>query len=496
MQILGKIQWQGEEKKILLKEEENFFKYYSLELIGTYFPNIKETKIIFKEDIDLSKESKIKIIKLVNQKINPKIIHKKEILQIIGKVEKEILIHKETQMLKYYMLNLIGVYSPKIPGETIIFKQDTLENNALTDIKDNIQRNKIAKVEKEKIREFLENNVYYQQARRKKIEKKQPKEVKKGKKEQEIEKVQQKSQKPQNKLGDINIKQEIDMDTRVTDMSNLEQVLQKEQKIPKLQYEDEALKMGIVESDELKNLKDEKGEKQQSHTSRYEAVMVTKQGKVHTLDLENDTQEGNNPLEKNYQVKQNDTVKKGDVQTRLKLGEGTIGIEKGQYGEVEVYHSQRKTIGGKGIEGNKSLDRQLETSHAKNALEGTNIETLKLAQEHQDGYRSVEEGYREVEKHKQKHPDCEPKQAKDLDGDENTNSHVHETEEFVELSSGEKVTYQELASRWGFYKDGKPDSTYVKEKFSEKQQGDKKAEEVIAQLDEEYEDPRTSRHTR
>ena len=286
------------------------------------------------------------------------------------------------------------------------------------------------------------------------------------------------------------------MDTRVTDMKNLEQVLKKDKKIPELEQGDEALKVGIVESDDLKNLKNEKGKKEQGHSSRYEAVMITKKGKVKALDLENDTQEGTNPLEKNYQVKQRGNVKKGDVLTRLKVGEGTIGIEKSQYGEVEVYHSPRKTIGGKGIERNKSLDRQLETSNAKNTLKGTDIQSLKLAQEHNDGYRSVEQGYQEMEQHEKEHPECKEKSAKDLDGDMNTKSHSHDTEDFVELSSGEKITYNQLASRWGFYKDGKPDATYIKEKFAEKKQGEKTTEDVIEELDEEYEDPRAPEQTR
>lgn len=514
MQILGKVLIQGKERKLLLKEELEFFKYYSLELIGAYSPQIGEQKIVFKKDIGLSKEKKIEIIKLVNSKVTQKMLQQNAILQIIGQADidgktKEILIKKEGEILKYYCLNLIGVYTPKIPGQTIIFREDTIENKVSAEIKDNEQKNKISPLEKEQIQKFLEKikildvldrmqtqdrgvkerTQYNKNLKTNEMNKKQQQNNVKEKKEV-IQKQQKQTKKAENKLGDINIKQEVNMNTRVTDMSNLRQVLQKNRKIPKLENGDEPLKMGIVESDDLKKLKNDKGEKEQGHTSRYEAVMITKKGKIQALDLDNDTQEGTNPLEKNYQIKQNDTVKKGDVLTRLKVGEGTVGIEKGQYGEVEVYHSPRKTIGGKGVEGNKSLDRQLETSNAKNTLEGTDIETLKLAQEYNDGYRSVEEGYQEVEKHNEKHPDCEPRDAKDVDGDSNTQSHVHETEDFVELSSGERVTYNELASRWGFYKDGKPDATFVKEKFEEKEQENKKAEEVIEELDEEYEDPR------
>ncbi len=510
MEILGKVKIQGKEKQILLKQEDTFFKYYSLELIGAYTPQVGEQKIVFKKEVNLEKKVKIEIINLVNAKITKRVLEIKKFLKLVGAIEIEgkrieLLAKKEEEIIKYYLLNLIGVYTPKIPAETIIFKQDTLENAILSDIKDNAQRSTISLTEKEQIQQFLErvkiNDVLEriqtqgrgitQKAKYNKMLKANQKEQKKVEKQQEKGKSEKNiSSKKQNKRGDIPIKQEMDMDTRVTDMKNLGQVLQKNKKMPSLEQGDEPLKMGVVESDDLKKLQDEKGKKEQGHTSRYEAVMITKQGKVQSLDLENDSQEGNNPLEKNYQVKQNQSVKNGDVLTRLKVGEGTIGIEKGQYGEVEVYHSPRKTIGGKSIEGNKSLDRQLETSNAKNTLEGTDIETLKLAQEYNDGYRSVEEGYREIAKHEKAYPNCEEKEARDLDGDLQSKSHVHKKEQFIELSTGEKVSYNKLASRWGFYKDGKPDGNFVKEKFEKEKQKDKKPEEVIDELDEEFEDPR------
>lgn len=448
MQILGKVKIQGIEKEILLKEDGEFFKYYTLELIGSC----------------INKEIK-------NSHLDIKIIGE---FYIEG-IKREILLKKETKSLKYYYLNLIGVYTPKIPGETIIFRQDTLENIVLAEAKENIQKNNLTPLEKEQIKQFLEEIKIRDIL--KNISKKQNKE----------EKIVDNT----NKLSDINIKQEIDMDTRVTDMKNLQQILQKNKKMPKLEHGDTPLKMGIVESDDLKKLKNEKGQKEQGQSDRYETVIITKKGKIHALHLENDKQEGTNSTEKNYQVKQNKTVQKGDVDTRLKIGEGTIGIERGQYGEVEVYHSPRKTIGGKNIEGNKSLDRQLETSQSKNPLEGTDIENLKLAQEYNDGYRTVEEGYQEVEKHKEQNLKCEPKSVKELDGDTNTVSHVHEMDDFIELSSGKKVSYNKLATRWGFYKDGKPDGDFVKEKLNEKKQENKKTEEIIQELDEEYEDPRT-----
>lgn len=524
MRILGKINIQGKEKNIILKQEGELFKYYILELLGAYLPQMAEQEIIFKKETNLTIKDKTNIIKKLKAKniyqIIQKMIQQHEIIRELGQIEieekqKDMILKKEEQYFKYYYLELIGVYTPKMPGETIIFREDTIENAVSANIKETEQKNKISPLEKEQIEQFLERIKIWEIAEKIQMQergvkeksqynktikqntenkKEQQKSQNNKKQQKEQERQEKQPQKIKNKANDINIKQEVDMDTRVTDMHNLNQVLKKNEKMPELEHGDEALKMGIVESDNLKDLKNAKGEKEQGHSSRFEAVVITKKGNIQTLDLENDTQEGTNPTEKNYQVKQNEDVEKSDVLTRLKVGEGSIGIEKTQYGEVEVYHSPRKTIGGNGIEGNKSIDRQLETSDSKNTMEGTDIETLKLAQEHNDGYRSVEDGYQEIEKHDKQHPDCEQKTVKDLDGEKNTQSHIHPepTEEFVELSNGEKVSYSQLATRWGFYKEGKPDSEFVKEKFGEKKKDDKKPEDVIGELDEEFEDPRAT----
>lgn len=524
MRILGKINIQGKEKNIILKQEGELFKYYILELLGAYLPQMAEQEIIFKKETNLTIKDKTNIIKKLKAKniyqIIQKMIQQHEIIRELGQIEieekqKDMILKKEEQYFKYYYLELIGVYTPKMPGETIIFREDTIENAVSANIKETEQKNKISPLEKEQIEQFLERIKIWEIAEKIQMQergvkeksqynktikqntenkKEQQKSQNNKKQQKEQERQEKQPQKIKNKANDINIKQEVDMDTRVTDMHNLNQVLKKNEKMPELEHGDEALKMGIVESDNLKDLKNAKGEKEQGHSSRFEAVVITKKGNIQTLDLENDTQEGTNPTEKNYQVKQNEYVEKSDVLTRLKVGEGSIGIEKAQYGEVEVYHSPRKTIGGNGIEGNKSIDRQLETSDSKNTMEGTDIETLKLAQEHNDGYRSVEDGYQEIEKHDKQHPDCEQKTVKDLDGEKNTQSHIHPepTEEFVELSNGEKISYSQLATRWGFYKEGKPDSEFVKEKFGEKKKDDKKPEDVIGELDEEFEDPRAT----
>ena len=288
MQILGQVYWRGKQKEIAIKEEDAFFKYYILELIGVYAPKMESSSIIFKEDNNFSKETNLAILKLLNKNIILKMLKKKDNneCQIIGKATikgktRKIVAKKEGEVLKFYYLVLIGIYTFKVPREVIIFKENVRKEEEEEEFT-------ISDLEKEEIKMFL----------------------------RKINIISKFEKKIQNDVKDINIKQEVDMDTRVTDMSNLEQVLRKNGKMPKLEAGDAPLKMGIVESDDLKNLKNKEGEREQGHSSRYEAVMITKRGKVYALDLENDTQEGNNPTEKNYQVKQNRDVKSGDEENQ------------------------------------------------------------------------------------------------------------------------------------------------------------------------------------
>lgn len=420
---------------------------------------------------DKRQEDFLKSINIVNQE--------KTVIGTIyidGKKE-ELSTKKEENGYIYFLGDtVIGGYNPNIMRDNlIIFRENTLENQLSDQIKDQIvqviektKKRKEQEKERESINERTRNrNIYEQQMGYQKSigqEKKQEKagqleELQKRKDQQirkqnnEIEKqMTRKQEKVQNTVKDINIKQEVDMNTMATDMDTIGKRLEEAGKIKGKEKEG---RLAFVESDDLDNLRDESGERLQGHSSRYEAVSIDKNGNVRALDLENDTQEGTNPIENNYQVKQNKNqeVKKGDVLTRLQIkGQETIGIENGQYGEIEVYHSHNKTIGGKGVEGNKSLDRQLETTESKNSIEGTNQATQKLAQKYQDGYRSVEESYQEAKQHENaKGEPCEDLQVEDIDGKPNTVSHSH-TDEIVAklMQNGEisdKFTEREIRER-------------------------------------------------
>ena len=387
-------------------------------------------------------------------------------MKVLGNINvngenKQLGVTKEGDLYKYVLGNeVVGVFDPDIMADTlIVFRENTLENELSDQIRDEITqtietagKEEILETETEPEKE-KEENVYDRQMGYQKTvgreEKKEPEkeDLTQKRDRRKDETIRGKEDKIENTTGDIQIKQEVDMRSMATDMDSLGEKLEKAGKIKG--SDEKGGKLGIVESDELDNLRDENGERIEGHSSRYEAVVITnktgRDGKpiVRALDLENDTQEGTNPEEQTYQVSQNKNqpAKKGDVLTRLRVqGQETIGIEKGQYGEVEVYHSSDKTIGGNGIEGNKSLDKQLETSNSKNPVEGMDEETQKLSQEYQDGYRSVEASYQEAKQHeKAKEEPCEEMQQEDMDGNPNTSNHNHVDDTVALLMKNEQI---------------------------------------------------------
>lgn len=380
----------------------------------------------------------------------------------------ELSVRKEGDIYKYFLGDkAIGAYDPDIMGDKLIaFRENSLENELSESIRDeivqmieNAGKDEITKVVEEK-EENKEENVYDKvegykeeigsenEGEETEILEEKSAIVEKDKKVQKEDRQEEEEKEPEkieNTTGAIPIKQEVDMDTMVTDLDSLGEKLEKAGKIKGADEKDG--KLGIVESSDLKNLRDEDGKRLEGHSSRYEAVVITdktgKDGKpiVRALDLETDSQEGTNPEEKNYQVKQNGDIRKGDVLTRLKVqGNETIGIKEGKYGEKEIYYSKNKTLGGEGVEGNRNLDIQLETEESKNSIGGTDQEIQKLSKEYQDGYHSVEDSYQEAKIHENSQGEpCEELEPEDIDGDPNTSTHNHIDETVDQLMKNEKI---------------------------------------------------------
>lgn len=341
--------------------------------------------------------------------------------------------------------NEIGGYDKDVSMQKIIFKENSIENELSAEIKDEI--NKI--LEDVSLEEIQETEKDYEQEKVGEIkdilgleDEEQIERIAEIDLEQEfIEDPKEKNEKEKDENEsikfateeDVNVKQEMNFENKTTDMKTLGQLLQKEGKIPNIPGK-KFTKMGIIESDQMDELTTQNGEKSKVNSTRYSFVAIATDGTVVPMNLEQDHQEGNNPLETNYQVNQDGSVEKDDVLSRFKIGEGTFSVKNGQYGELKIYHSPRKTLGGEGIEGNKSLDRELETDNVWELKK----EERDLASEYGDGYRSVEEGYQEVRNIEKENEgnDCDEITTDDIDGEEGTKGHNHD-EEFIQRTTDE-----------------------------------------------------------
>lgn len=470
------------ERCIILEEVKNG-------LIGFLLTNRKFVYDLNKIEDKLKKEGKLDKVKD---------IYLMERLKYKGKIIGLYLVD-EGNIGKYYLDDKeIGIYNKKIRENNILFKEKTIEQELQSQIKDVVRSIDLAKkeislnLEKEKEKHLIEKELGLEEGQITRIAtidlKQKVYDIDSNKKEKEdFAKNQFINIKEDNTVEDVNIKQEMKLTNRVTDMKNLGQVLDKAGKLPKEEGKN-FTKIGIIESTQRDNLVNEKGENEKVNTTRYSLVAIANDGTVKALDIEQDYQEGNNPMEKTYQVSHDGSVKQDDVLSRFKIGEGTISLKNGQYGEIEAYHSPRKTLGGEGIEGNKSLDRQLETSNVWQMKK----EERELAEEYGDGYRSVEDSYKEAKSHEDDATgriiDQDKIRTKDVDGDINTKSHVHDN-----------VDYNELAVKWGYYKEGTPNYDKAKELFEEKRKENptKDTKQVIdmvtEELEEEYRDDRNSR---
>ena len=360
----------------------------------------------------------------------------------LGMVDgKELIVRRDGNgKFSYYLgSEKIGICNPNTMEENILFLQNTKANELSSEIKDQIE-NLVEipemekyliddkKMENEQVEE-LEHVLGLENGKTKRIteiELNQDVSEKDDKEDKSKKKEKSKTDENENrgnKAKDINIKQEMDLSNKTTDMKTLGKVLKDAGKIPEGK---EYTKLAVVESDEINEFKDKDGKDIKGHTTRYQFVLVAKDGTFDPINLEPDTQEGDNPREENYQVKADGTVKESGVLSRYKVGEGTIGIDNEAYGEIKAYYSPRKTLGGNGIEGNKSLDIELETS---NVWE-TDKDERDLAGEYDTGYRSVERAYEEGKNHE---PDKCETETKDVDGDRKTKSHIHINDKNIEL---------------------------------------------------------------
>ena len=394
---------------------------------------------------------------------------------------------KNNDLLEYYVGDeKIGVLETDVMSDNILILQNTLENELLTQIKDYINRLPREEIEREGdltrnldtyLKEFGKRDEKIESLTEIKLENEEDKSEEKNNSEKEENETEIDKKRISN-VNDVNIKQSVELDERANDMHDVRKWLGLPQEVQRI---------GVIESYQMSNLQNENGKNYDNSTTRYSLVAIGKDGSVKPLseyipDLEKRDSSGNDPTRETYQVDTEGRVEKDAVLSEYQFGSKIIQIDNRELGRIEI------NIGEEARNSTKAMGIQL---RAENTLFVTDTSTRSVIGEYeQNGEDTVEENIEEAERHPD--PSVDKMDERDIDGNPDTVSHIHVGDKVI-LRDGTELTFEDLAKRWGFYKDdGKPDGEYAKEKYKEEQNKnlEKEPEDVVEELDEEFQDPR------
>ena len=389
---------------------------------------------------------------------------------------------KNKDLYEYYIGETkIGVLEVDVMEDNILMLQNTLDNELSNQIKDAIDRLPREEIEEEGelskaiddyLKEFGEDNERVKGVALVDLEEKKEKEAEKDKKEGEEEITVEPST-----VKDVNVKQTIDLGERANDMHDVRKWFGLPQDVAKI---------GVIESYQMSNLHNSKGEDYSNPTTRYSLIAIGKNGEVRPLSeyipqLEQRDSVGNNPTEESYQVDDYGRVNKDANLTEYQFGSKVIQIDNKEMGRIEM------NIGEEARNSTKAMGVELRTENVTFAID-TSTRSV-IGEYEQEGEDTVELNLEEAEKHPD--PSFDKMDERDIDGDIETVSHIHIGDEIV-LEDGTIMTFSELAKRYGFYNDGVPDSEHAKEVYTKKltEMPEETPDEIIDELDYEYEDPR------
>ena len=406
----------------------------------------------------------------------------------------EVTIRRQAYMYSYFIGDKrIGVFDPNVMEDNILILNNTINNELADKIRDSINKMTLGEIEEEaqeteKIYEYMRgkhDDEKIKDIRIIKLDDKDAKEEDKEKeesKEEADEKDEEENEEVDNK-GKVDVKQTIDLDERANDMHDMRKWLGVPQDVAKI---------GVIESYQMSNLRDENGKSYEENSTRYSLVAIGKDGNVEPLSkympgLEQRDSSGNDPTRETYQVDNDGNVEKDAVLSEYQFGSKIIQIDNKETGRIEV------NIGEEARNSTEAMGVKVRDS---NTYFATDRSTRSVIGEYEEnGENTVEENIEEADAHKRIDPEYKELNEEDIDGNMATSSHLHDR---VVLESGEEITFEELATRWGLYEDGRPDAEHAREKYMEKQQEDLEAgpDEIIEELDEEYEDPRLQENQR
>lgn len=406
----------------------------------------------------------------------------------------EVTIRRQAYMYSYFIGDKrIGVFDPNVMEDNILILNNTVDNELADKIKDSINKMTLGEIEEEaqeteKIYEYMREKHDDEKIKDIRIIKLDDEKVKEEDKEKEEnkeeadEKDEEEIKEVDNK-GKVDVKQTINLDERANDMHDMRKWLGVPQEVAKI---------GVIESYQMSNLRDENGKSYEENSTRYSLVAIGKDGNVEPLSkympgLEQRDSSGNDPTRETYQVDNDGNVEKDAVLSEYQFGSKIIQIDNKETGRIEVNI---------GEEARKSTEAMGVKVRDSNTYFATDRSTRSVIGEYEEnGENTVEENIEEADAHKRIDPEYKELNEEDIDGNMATSSHLHDR---VVLESGEEITFEELATRWGLYEDGRPDTEHAREKYMEKQQEDLEAgpDEIIEELDEEYEDPRLQENQR
>lgn len=403
---------------------------------------------------------------------------------------------------------LIGVYAPNTMKDSKFLKIDleknnTIDNELSAEIKDNIRqvidevKNNIEQIDIKDIdaeakenkaldgyireigvdRERVRNIVVMDLERQKKKEERNNKE-----KEKESQKKSTKEQiksnnphiaTPKVTKKDVNIKQEIALGEQANDVQSFKRWLGG--KLPS-----DIQKIGVIESDEMSKMKNDKGKVIDNSSTRFALVVIGKDGQVEPLKkyiprLEQNHSSGNNPIKSKYQIDTNGEVEKDAVLSEYRIGNKIIQLDKDQGDDLEV------NIGQYSPSGNDLVTTRMRD---RNTTFKTDTETRKAVNGYYNkGVYASENSYKEAEKHEENNPDCDKMNEKDIDGDMTTKSHDHVDDMVKQILENDEISdvYN--------YNDVK---RHIEEKMKNNEELDKN--EIINQVEEEMENSAEAEH--